>query len=272
MQVRCPFCTNVFTSDVVGAQRCPSCGQSIDVPAPPVAAAPAGTGLSPSAGGGPPAPSAQGVAWEERAKKGAFAAFWDTWKNATIRPTEFWDGARGEGGRLWDAVSFAWIALAAYSALSGLMGRLRLESQTEQLERVLGNVPEEYRGFLETAMAGPTSLGAILGGLLLIPLGFLALVGITHVSCIVCGCASRGFTATARAFAYGSAPYLLGWVPCLGLFAMLYGAILQVWGLWKLQNTTKWRAALAVSLPSLVVCCCIGGTAVWVFSKFKGEG
>lgn len=259
MHIRCPHCGSSFDSPAGEvAQYCPHCGQRID------ASAQAG-GVPPF--GGVPPPGGLGsegepTPWERRSERGLVQGYWETWKSVMLNPEGFWNRASPQGS-LWDALAFAWIAVAISSLLSlpfqFLVNAEQIQQALEQTRAQLHTTPEMER-MIVWMVAGAGRFVMLAGGMVLFPLGFVIASGITHLMCLLLGMSSNGFTATARAYGYASAPSALVWVPYVGpVVSTLYSLVLYVWGLARLQRTSYGRSAAAVLGPAVLLCCCCCG-------------
>jgi hypothetical protein len=287
MQARCPHCSNVFSTDRSGIQFCPNCGQQINVPDPagtPPPSSAAGPGATlppppppPPPGFGPPPPPPppsgagalvrQPTEWERRGELGLFQAFWQTWKKVIVEAEAFWRSVRPDGG-LGDALLFGWICYAVNLVLQlplNLAMRGLNQGQTEQLREAMGQIkdlPPEVRRQLENVLVslvgGGGTVASVIFAAIAFPLGFIIWAAILHLFAMMFGAAKNGFNATARVVGYAYAPYLFGWVPCLGgVVAGIFSIVLMAWGLARVQDSTTGRGALAVLSPfALAICCC----------------
>lgn len=273
MQIRCPHCGNSFDSpagDV--AQYCPHCGQRIE--------SFAQAGGVPPAGGMPPlgdmGSEGEPTPWERRSERGLLQGYWETWKAVMFNPEQFWNRASPQGS-MWDALSFAWIAFAFNALLSlpfqFLQSTASLQQLIDRLQAQMHLTPEMER-MLVWFLAGSGRFVMLVGGLVLYPLTFIISAAITHLMCLLLGMSRNGFTATARALGYATAPSALAWVPCVGsLAAPIYSIVLYIWGLARLQRTTYGRSAAAVLGPVLLLfCCCCGLIAFAVMSMAAAVG
>ncbi len=293
MQVRCPYCSAVFEAARAGVQACPTCHRQIQIPAapagalpptdpitqgggfavePPVVptAAPPGTGFVPPPPGGPgsPPPPGSGTPWERRRELGIPKAFFETWKQCMFAPESFWASVHPQG--LWiDSLTYAWI-VAAIAAVVQLPFSMFQASQSrrmlEQMQDIFRNIPAQYQQYVDMfrSMTGAggdatTSIMSGLGLLIAFPLVILIASAIIHLSCMLFGCAKNGYWATFRVCAYAVSPQVFRGIPCLGALAGIYGLVLAILGLAKVQETTTGKAAAAVLvIPALLVCCCCG--------------
>jgi hypothetical protein len=114
-----------------------------------------------------------------------------------------------------------------------------------------------------TTLLGGGAVGILIGYIIVYPVMLIVGAAITHLFAMMFGAAKNGFNATARVFAYATAPYLLGWIPCCGgIVAPIYAMVLTIWGLGRAQETTMVRAALAVLAFPVLLCCCALGIGV----------
>lgn len=276
MQARCPHCQNVFGTDRTGIQFCPNCGQQINVPA--SGGAPASPEPPPSGFVPPPAFEPQGAPspatgreatpWERRAEVGAIKGLWETWKQSMFSPESFFAKVRPEAP--WgDALLYAWILFAVSSVfqLPFQMFQLGINSRTMKMD----GLPPEFAQMMETFGSGKPALLLMLGGIVLFPLMVLVGSAITHLFCLMFGCARNGFGATFRALAYASSPVLVMVVPCLGgCFGPVYSMVLAVIAVAKLQDSTYGRAAAAVLAPVLAICCCYAAGVAAIVATVVG--
>ena len=92
-----------------------------------------------------------------------------------------------------------------------------------------------------------------------VPVFILLSVALQHLFLFVVGGARSGFGATLRATCYGWAPHMFALIPVCGQFVgLIWGLALNIIGLSVLHRITLGRAALAVLLPLILCCACIG--------------
>ena len=84
--------------------------------------------------------------------------------------------------------------------------------------------------------------------------------GILHVGLMIVGGARSGFESTLRVIAYSTgSTSIFQVVPVIGsIVGGIWGLVIEIMGLAKVNNITYFRAAVAVFLPLLVCCSCIG--------------
>ncbi|MFL5358580.1 YIP1 family protein [Archangium sp.] len=221
-------------------------------------------------------PDGEPTPWERRSELGLVQGYWETWKTVMFNPEKFWNRASPQGS-LWDALSFAWIVVAINSLLSlpfqFLQSPAQFQRMLDQMNSRTNMTPEMER-MMTWFFAGSGRFALLVGGLLLYPLGFVIGAAITHLMCLLLGMSRNGFTATARAYGYASAPAVLTWVPCVGPIAsFIYTLVLYVWGLARMQRASYGRSAVAVLGPIvLLFCCCCGLLALAASSLAAAMG
>jgi hypothetical protein len=268
MDARCPRCSTVFTTDRSGIQFCPNCGQQVDVPEPPPAAAsgwgqPGGGRFTgePPPGGTPTPGNRQLTPWERRKEVGLIRGLWETWRESVFSPRQFFATVRPDVP--WsEALFYAWI-LHAITVVASLPF-IGLGMFHPTLPPELGDqtqVSEAMR-----SMSGGTGIGQALVSLVLYPLGVLIASAIYHLIAMLFGAASNGFGATIRAFCYSLGPNILGLSVyvfffgglCITMGALVWSSILFILALASLQNTSVGKATGIVIVPDIVLLCCCG--------------
>jgi hypothetical protein len=190
-------------------------------------------------GGGREAP------WERRREQGRGRAFLETWKAASLRPGEFFDGLKTTD--LVSPLLFAWLAGGIGSFFGAIWNLLGTFS---------GQVPQPPAVAVTYLIVAP----------LVSPLFLFLAAGLVHLGCVIFGCSRNGFEATFRAVAYGEGPAILGAVPILGSIAgTVWSLVIWVIGIARLQRTSVQTAALAVLVPmaaAMLAGCCFVAAAV----------
>ena len=280
MLARCARCQGTFSTDRFGVQRCPHCGSEVLLADPnaPAPAAPVGgpPGPPPPAGGfGPPPgtlPPPPGAApppqeaelpapFVERAQRGFFPAFFQTWKLSALEPAAFFRRVRID--QTGSAVWFAVIATTVGAWVSTLFGYLGAAGTAQQLREALDQLPaeaERWRSVIE-GFATEMTVAGLVGRLLSAPLVSLVALylgaGVAHLLLLLFRGAQRGFAATLTAAGYASGLGLLTAVPgCGGLVAAVWSAVVFIIGLGATQRCGTGKAAAAVLLPIALVCAC----------------
>jgi hypothetical protein len=145
-----------------------------------------------------------------------------------------------------------------YMLIAGAIGGLAQVAQQGAM-MALGIAPEN------PALGNPAEttgyiIGMFVGGLC--GFAFAALLmsfitsGIYHVMLSLLGGPNQGFEATYRVVAYCSAhTFLMYLIPCCGIhLGAIAGIVLPIIGLAYAHETSGWRAAGAVLIPSAVCC------------------
>jgi hypothetical protein len=225
-----------------------------------------GWGSPPGGGWGsyPPPAAPQGewpAPFADRARRGFFAAFFETWKLVTTSPQRFFGSVRSDqtGSALLFGVlcyTVGFVGQALYYMVS--LRQLDIES-----------IPEQSRKFVQ--LLAQTSVSAVVvGALVLGPLLalFVTYVGaaVWHLLLMLFRGANRPFDATLTVVAYACAPMLLLVVPMCGTFvAEIWTLVVLVIGLAAIHRC-GWKAAAAVLTPVLLACVCSCSTVALSFS------
>ncbi|HZH04639.1 MAG TPA: YIP1 family protein, partial [Myxococcaceae bacterium] len=265
MQAQCPNCQNLFTTDRMGLQFCPSCGRQVSVAAEAPQAPPAAVTLT-----------REETPWERRAQNGVVPGYFETWRQVMFSPDPFWRRLRPDGP--WpDALFFGWIT----AALAGLLQLpFQFFSFNAQLQNILlrsnrdhSRTSEWMRQIAEAmqqAGGAAVAIGSYVGTTLFIPVALFISAAVLHGTCLLLGTGGKGFWASFRVVAYASAPALLGWIPCVGGFVFLYALVLEILGVARVHETSLEKAAAAVLLPLLLICCCVAGLIAAVAGGIVG--
>ncbi|HDQ07422.1 MAG TPA: YIP1 family protein [Methanoculleus sp.] len=89
----------------------------------------------------------------------------------------------------------------------------------------------------------------IIGGLIMVVIGGLIL----HLFVVIVG-GRRGLSATIKAVIYAATPAILfGWIPVVGLVALIWALVLGVLAIRELHEISTGRAAVAVVIPFAVL-------------------
>ena len=227
------------------------------VPPPP----PAGGGWAPIPPPPPSPPSDDGIPapFADRAGRGFFAAFVETFKLAATEPQKFFMHVRIQ--QIWPAVLFGVLAGWVGAAVAAIFGWLGGAAWTNAMRQLTQNMPSNESEMIQKfafALGG----GAAAFRILLAPVGIFififATAAILHLVLMMFQGAARGFNATLTVVAYSSGVQLLNAVPgCGGLIAMVWQVVLLIIGLAAVHRTTTGKAALAVLLPGFLCCCCL---------------
>jgi hypothetical protein len=185
-----------------------------------------------------------------------------------LAPESFWASVHPQGPWI-DSLTYAWI-VAGIAAVVQLPFSIIQVAQSrrmlEQMQDMFRNVPPEYQQYVDmfrsmTGAGGGATTGVMsgLGLLIAFPLVILIASAIVHLSCMLFGCAKNGYWATFRVCAYSVSPQVFRGIPCLGALAVIYGLVLAILGVARVQETSTGKAAAAVLvIPALLACCCCG--------------
>jgi hypothetical protein len=313
MLARCARCQGTFTTDKFGLQTCPHCGSELMLADPsggssPPAASPqapptpppvAGPGVPPQPGPSagatspppppPPPPSGWGPiqpppppSWSEqaspfaeRATRGFFTAYFETFKLVGTQPADFFRRVRID--QTGAALLFGVIGATVGNWASLIFGTLTRAATIGQLQARISELPPEAARFLEqfaSTIEGLTSPTATAVQMVVAPLlsllSIYIVAGVIHLLLMLFKGAGRGFDATLTVVAYASGLYLVMAVPqCGGLIAAVWYLAVLIIGLGEAQRCGPGKAALAVFAPVifLCLCCCglgaLGGAGVW---------
>ncbi|HET6437898.1 MAG TPA: YIP1 family protein [Anaeromyxobacter sp.] len=311
MLARCARCQGTFTTDRFGRQFCPHCGSELiladpNLPPPPGPGGQAPQGASgfgppPSTGSGaepppPPPPPPSGGGWAplpppppppqgdlpspfaERAKRGFFRSFFETWKLAAVEPQKFF--ARVRVDQTGTAILFGLLAAWAGSAVSALVGWASGMSTLAALQQMMERVPAEQSQMMErlSLLFGSSfAIVQVLAAPLVILLGIFLGAGIVHLFLMMFRGATRGFEGTLTVFGFSYGLHLLEAVPgCGGIVAFVWQLVVLVIGLAGVHRISTGKAAAAVLLPWILFCCCCLGISftlgITAASHFAGGG
>lgn len=230
------ICRSCYRETPPGAGFCPHCGARAAGPAP----APAQPAVAPAPGGAAPTNP-----WEERAGRGAVAAFAETLQRALFQPSAFFRGTaadRGAGAALLYAVIVGTLSIGAAFLWQRALGeRIPWEGAGRYLD-LLGH----RRGLAGLTVFLP--LGVALGN--------LVWAAVLHVSLAVLGGARGTYTTTLKAVCYSSSASAFNVFPVCGApVGAVWQVVVQVIGLRELHRTSTARAFWAWLLPFLVAIC-----------------
>ncbi len=179
-----------------------------------------------------------------------FAALLETIKLVLISPTEAFERmpvSPDLGRPLVYAIIVSWIG-AIVALLYQLAFRLTL----------LPFLPEQT---VPRQMVASTAFSIVIAVLapILTLIGLFVWSAIVHVFLLIAGGANRGFTATVRVLCYASTTNVLQLIPaCGGLIGVVWNIVLAIIGLSVAHRTSYGKAAVAVLVPILICCVCVG--------------
>lgn len=198
-----------------------------------------------------------GPPWEDPQIEDWFQKIWQTIVLGVSRPDELFKGMRTTGGLLQPLLFYS--IIIGPSILIGLV----LESPFQ----VMTGTPfgEQIVLLIVFLLLLP----------LLLPLGLFITSGLTHLGLLMFGCANRPFEATFRVNAYAYAS--VGWIhllPICGSFiAAVWGIVLEIMGIARVQEISTGKAAAAVLVPIAILfvlfACIFGAFALTVHAAIS---
>lgn len=185
--------------------------------------------------------------WPPSSGESALTSFFETWKQSTFSPTEFFRDF--PAGGLGSALLYYLIVGVIASAFDAIWGMLAGLAQSS-IVAALG-------GQMDAAEALFGIWSPIIGFFfspffLVLQLFFLAVV--FHVTLIIVGGANRDFKTTARVLCFAYSPRLFAILPFLGgLIGGIWIMVTTIIGLKEAHRTDTWRAVIAVFLPIVLL-------------------
>ena len=215
--------------------------------------------LEPPGGGKRP-----GAPWDRRAELGFGTALIDTTKGVLFEPGRFFremalDG--GIGGPLLYGVMLGYLGLVVSTfydfVMQTLMGG---QNVVNQLLAQLGLPPQDDLLVVSTIVT-------LVIGAPLVAMGTFFVAAVCHLMLLILGGDRKGFEATFRVAAFTGAVSLFQLLPVCGSFlSLVFGLVVVVIGLSEAHDIGRGRAAAAVALPLLVLCCASGGLVLLLLS------
>jgi len=195
----------------------------------------------------PEAESGTEPAWEDRERLGIFPAITRTVSAVLMRPAETFAAMKRAGG-LADPLLYFVLLSSTMFAVSALY---QMAASSFNPATLPPNFPHASKGALSVALIG----SILLSPALYVISAFLS-SGITHLCLKLLGGANRPFETTFRVICYAQASAaVFNLLPlCGSLIGLIWGAYVIIIGLREAQQTTGWKATLAITLPGLVCC------------------
>jgi hypothetical protein len=196
--------------------------------------------------------------WDQREELGTFTAWWKTVHSVMLRPETF-STVRPEGST-GSSLLFALLCSLPTSFMTGLtyMGLFSFMPFMLPAEsRPAGDVP---------AWMGPVIFAfCMFVGPLFSLASTVILSGLDHLV-LKLGGVTRGYGVTLRGHALSQAPWVLGLVPCIGMYAAPIWALVARAFAYRGLHQTTWSVALTGTLltPVLTCCMCGGGYAAMI--------
>jgi len=217
----------------------------METPAPAlVTAAPVGTSMESA-----PAVPGEGTepAWEERERIGFFPAIAQTISAVLMRPSTTFAAMKQSGGLANPLLYFVLLSSSMF-AVSALYQMAATSMNPEVFAKGL---PHASKTAFSVALIG----SILISPALYVVSAFLS-SGITHLCLRMLGGATRPFETTFRVICYAQASAMVfNLLPlCGGLIGVIWGAYCIIIGLREAQQTTGWKATLAITLPGLLCC------------------
>lgn len=217
-------------------------------------------------GGDTPPPAEAPVAdnlppWEDRARYGHVAGFFETIRKSMTAPAAFFAGHPVKRG-LTGPITFAMI-LGTLTSLVGWMW-------SKLFDRTLMDLLEQFDGFeppsaVEAAITGFIETAGVLASPLLAVMSLFVMTAVLHLAVLMLARNGRGFEATLRAVSYGGAAAILTLVPVCGNgVGALWSLVLTIIGIQRLHRCDGGTATLIVLLPLLLCCGACGGIAALI--------
>jgi hypothetical protein len=195
----------------------------------------------------PEAESGTEPAWEDRERLGFFPAISRTVSAVLMRPSETFAAMKKTGGFADPLLYFVLLSSVMF-AVSALY---QLAVTSLNPASLPPGFPHTSKGAFSVVLVG----SILLSPALYVLSAFIS-SGITHLFLKLLGGANRSFETTFRVICYAQASAaVFNLLPlCGGLIAVIWAAYSIIIGLREAQQTTGWRATLAITLPGLLCC------------------
>lgn len=186
-------------------------------------------------------------AWEDREHLGFFPAISRTVSSVLMRPADTFASMKRTGG-LADPLLYFVLLSSSMFAVSALY---QLAAASFNPQSLPPNFPQASKGAFSVALIG----SILLSPALYVVSAFIS-SGITHLCLKLLGAANRPFETTFRVICYAQASAaVFNLLPlCGGIIGVIWGAYCIIIGLREAQQTTGWKATLAITLPGLLCC------------------
>jgi len=188
-----------------------------------------------------------GPAWEERERRGFFAALSQTIGDVLLRPTQTFASLKQTGGLANPLLYFVLVS----SSMFAVSAFYQIAMTTVNPALFAPKIPHATGSSFTVALIG----SVLLSPALYVVSAFIS-SGITHLCLKLLGGANRPFETTFRVICYAQASAaVLNVIPvCGSLIGVIWGAYAIIIGLKEAQNIEGWRATLAITLPGLFCC------------------
>lgn len=163
-----------------------------------------------------------------------------TWKSAAFEPTRFFGGVPRDGGTA--------AAILYYLIIGILVAGASLFWDT------IGDTLGVGR---DVVIADGPEISPVVGFLFspaILLIGLVMAAGVTHLMLLLLRGATHGIDTTIRVFCYAYSPILFGIVPFVGtVVGGVWMLVIAVIGLAAAHGTDRWKTAVAVLLPFLLL-------------------
>ncbi|RKH72073.1 zinc ribbon domain-containing protein [Corallococcus aberystwythensis] len=207
--------------------------------------------------------------WDQREELGTLKAFWRTCFGMLMRPTELLRGVNPDAP-VGSSMLFVFLSAIAgflttglvYTAVMGLIMGLAPETDTN------GADPKTVKLWMMVGMATWMVLMPVFStGMTLVT------AGLDHLILRIGG-VERGFSVTMRAHAISQAPYIVGVIPFIAVYAAPFWAMGLRVVTYRTLHRTSWGTAVAGALLAPVLSCCLCGGVYGaiMFAAIKSSG
>jgi len=179
---------------------------------------------------------------------GFFGAVVETWKQACLRPAEFFQKV-GNSQDLQPALIYG-VLMGWIGSIFSMLPSLVFSTAASPLMSGQNAAGEAFTG-----LSGLACVVAV--GWLVSLIALFISSGIYHLFLMLYKGANESFNQTLRVVCYAQGPQLLNIIPYLGgLIAGIWMIILTVIGLAAVHRTDQWRALFAILTPVILIVLC----------------
>jgi hypothetical protein len=204
----------------------------------------------------PPPPSkAPGNPWERRSELGFAEGFTQALKLLITAPTDFFGRTikKGDfGSPLIFAILVGWIGIAIGQLWEVLVGASMLSMLPAEAREYVAFLPGSAASFTFSVIFAP----------IYIIIALFIWSAILHLCLVIVGGLEKstaGFEGTFRVVSYATVAQLANLIPIVGgLISLVWSLVLAILGLQKLHETPQGKAVIAVLIPAILCCVCVG--------------